>query len=99
MPKKFIYLKMIKQWSRGTKPGMIVAFGEGKGQRVIKAGYAIEVPDPKLTAAKKKAEAKAIAKAKAKSRAKAETAMAIPAAETADVRPDIKGKSKSGKKK
>ena len=42
-----IYLRMIKQWSRSCKPGMIVAFDETKGRRVIAGGFAKEVPDPK----------------------------------------------------
>jgi hypothetical protein len=100
-----IYLKFIKQWSMSCKPGLTVAFDEAKGRRVIEGGFAREVPNPKLNAAKKKAEAKAIVKAKAKAeadakaKAKAETAMATPAGETADVRPNIKDKSKQGKRK
>ena len=103
-----IYLHMLKQWSRSCKPGMTVAFDESKGRRVIAGGFAKEVPNPKLKAAEKKAEAKAIAESEAKVKAeaeadakgKAETATANPVAETADARPNFKGKvQKPGQKK
>lgn len=105
-----IYLHMLKQWGH-SMPGQTVAFDESKGRRVIEGGFAREVPDPKLKAAKarKKAEAEAKAKAEAeekakteaeaKAKAQAETAMANPAAENADARPNIKGKSPKPEKK
>ena len=107
-----IYLLMQKNWGN-SKVGETVAFGIAKGHRVIDGGFAKEVPDPKLTAAAKKkaeaklkaegkaeaeAEAKAKADAKAKAKAEAETATIVPAAETTDARPNIKGQSKPGKK-
>jgi len=104
-----IYLHMLKQWGH-SMPGQTVAFDESKGRRVIKGGFAEEVPDPKIenakaiakVEAKAKAEAEAKAKveadAEAEGKGKAETAMAEPAAENADARPNFGGHRKSKKK-
>ena len=97
-----IYLYMTKQWSRRAKPGMTIAFDEVKGRRVIKEGFAKEVPNPEIktkAAAKAEAKAKAEAEAKAEAKAKAEAAIVKPNAETADARPDIKGKPQKPTKK
>jgi len=73
-----IYLKMIKQWSRSCKEGMIIPFDKAKGRRVIAGGYAVEVPAPKLN----------------RGRPKVETATAEPKGEQAVVTPQIDAKAK-----
>ena len=89
-----IYLHMIKQWSRSCKPGMIVAFDEAKGRRVIAAGFAKEVPNPKSPRKKVPVVETATAEPKA------ERAVVTPVVlATVEAEPEKKAEPKTDKKK
>jgi len=78
-----IWLKLTKKWGE-YKIGDIACFDKGKGDRLIIAGIAVEVKEPKQPVkTKPKAEIKAEAKEKV------ESATIEPAAEKAVVTPDI----------
>ena len=103
MANKFMYVKLIKKWSR-FNVGEVIRFGWNKGQSRVDKGLGVVVPkqpavngpepedearDIAKAKAAAKAKAKAKAKAEAKAKAKAETAMNEPDAETADARPNF----------
>ena len=98
-----IRVKLLEKWGE-YKVGDEVMFDERKGRSLIANGTGIEARKSRTQIkAEEKTEAQAKAKteaeAKAKAKAEAETAMNVPAGETADARPDIKGKPEKAKTK
>lgn len=71
-----IYLKMLKKWGECPE-GSVQVFDESKGRRVIAAGCAVEVPEPKT---------------QRRDLPRIETAMLTPSAETATTGPQRQGR-------
>ena len=83
MAAKYIYVKLIKKWSR-YKVGDVIRFGYSKGQNRIKLGYGVEVPkqravnEPVKEAPKKEAPKVETSTKNPVSNPKTETANAAP---------------------
>ena len=98
MANKFMYVKLVRKWSR-FNVGEVIRFGWNKGQSRVDKGFGVVVPkqpavngpEPEDEARDKaEAEAKAIAKAEAEAKAKAKAeAKAKAKAETAMNEPDV----------
>jgi len=102
MADKYIYVRMIKQWSRFV-PGDVVRFGWNKGMGRINAGEGERVPKQDAVNGPSKED---MALAALKAQRRVENAMAEPKAEKAVVTPiaapfakaEVQAKAKKNKK-
>ena len=104
MADKYIYVKLVKAWSR-FNPGDVIRFGRSKGLGRIEAGEGVEVPKQEAVNGPSKEDiAKAAKKSKkpivenAKIEPKAERAVATPEAPPF-AKVEVKAASKKSKKK
>ena len=95
MEDKYIYVKLIKVWSR-FKVGDVIRFGRSKGLGRINAGEGVEVPKQKAVNGPSKEDIALAAKKKAK---RTETAAITPPGEKAvldtKAKADAKAKAKA----